>query len=385
MRHPKPLLATALLTASAVVFSTSTEKAQAQGCVAVRGGGMCPLALHDGLTPDDAHLQDGDWVADVSYRWLHSHRHFVGDEEQKQRQAAGNQVINQQHFIDAGIQYAITPRYSVGLTLPFSISDRSQTYTPPGGSLTRYSTTSSGIGDIRITGYAWIWEPTQQLKGNVQVGLGLTAPTGQDDVMGSFPTVTGGKVVWAQHPVDQSIQLGDGGWGVAAELNAYREILPRTSLYFQGFYLINPEDQNGVATARNLNIPKGATVRNSFEDTMSIADQYLARGGVGVVLVPSWGLSVSLGGRVEGVPVHDLIGDNDGFRRPGFAVAIEPGIEVMKGRYSFGLSVPFAMYRNRQLSEADYRYSNTPGGVPGTHGDAAFADYVVTANFSVRF
>ena len=385
MRHPKPLLATALLTASAVVLSTSTQTANAQGCVAVRGGGMCPLALHDGLSPDDAHLQDGDWLADVSYRWLHSTRHFVGDVEQKQRQAAGNQVINQQHYIDAGVQYAITPRYSVGLTLPFGVSDRSQTYTAPGGILTRYHTDSSGLGDMRLTGYAWLWEPSHERKGNIQVGLGLKAPTGDDNVTGLFPTVTGATVTWKEHPVDQSIQPGDGGWGFSTEVNAYLEVLPRTTLYFQGFYLFNPEDQNGVATARNLTIPKGATVRNSFEDTMSVPDQYFSRGGVGFVLVPSWGLSISLGGRLEGVPVHDLIGDSDGFRRPGFAVSVEPGIEVMKGRYSFGLSVPFAMYRNRQLSEADYRYSNIPGGVPGTHGDAAFADYVVTANFSVRF
>ena len=92
---------------------------------------------------------------------------------------------------------------------------------------------------------------------------------------------------------------------------------------------------------------------------------------------------MSAAGRVEGVPVRDLIGSSDGFRRPGFIVSIEPGIEIMKGRYTFDFSLPYSLYRNRQRSVADELASAASG--TDVHGDAAFADYVITASFSVRF
>ncbi|HTI68964.1 MAG TPA: hypothetical protein VMF06_03305 [Candidatus Limnocylindria bacterium] len=376
MRYTTPIRATTLLAAGVLALSTTTERTLAQGCVAVRGGGMCPLAYNDNLTPDDANLQDGDWLASAAYRWLHSHRHFVGDHEQKDRQKIGNQVINQQHFFDVGLQYAITPRYSVGVVLPFGISDRSQTYTL-GGVLNRYHTQSSGLGDARVTGYAWLWKPTRELKGNIQLGLGLKMPTGDDNVTDLFPSVSGGKVTWSERPVDQSIQPGDGGWGFTTEINAYRIILPRTTAYLQGFYLFNPEDTNDTLTFRG----------NPFESVTSIPDQYFGRVGLSYALVPKWGLSVSFGGRIEGVPVRDLLGDTSGFRRPGYAISLEPGIEVMKGRYSFGVSIPYAIFRNRQRSVADEAYTTLLGPGPNNykHGDAAFADYVVTASFSVRF
>ena len=99
----------------------------------------------------------------------------------------------------------------------------------------------------------------------------------------------------------------------------------------------------------------------------------------------------SSGGRIEGIPVSDVLGGSDGFRRPGFAVAIEPGVEIMKGRYTFNLSVPCALYRNRERSRADqqasdYRLAHPVAGQNSdVHGDAAFADQVVAASFAVRF
>ena len=112
---------------AAVGLASQATDAHAQGCVAVRGGGMCMLTAHNSGEPEDANLRGGDWVASISYRYLHSHRHFVGDAEQPQRQVVlANEVINHSHFIDASIQYAFTPRYSVALTLPYITSDRSQ-------------------------------------------------------------------------------------------------------------------------------------------------------------------------------------------------------------------------------------------------------------------
>jgi hypothetical protein len=89
------------------------------------------------------------------------------------------------------------------------------------------------------------------------------------------------------------------------------------------------------------------------------------------------GLAVSFGGRIEGVPPEDLLGDSDGFRRPGFAVSVEPGLAFATGKHVFSLSVPVAVYRERQQSE--------PEEDADRHGDASFADYLIIASWSVRF
>ena len=342
---------------------------------------MCQLRPLDGLMGPATEIPSGDWVADMSFRYLHSMRHFVGDQEQFQRQVLGNQVINHQYFLDLDAQYAISPRWSVGLLAPFSFSTRSQV---ANGS--RIETHADGIGDTRLSAYFWTWDPTKHPKGNIQLGIGLKTPTGDDGVTDTFVTSTGQAVV---HPVDQSIQPGDGGFGFTLELNAYRQILPRTILYAQAFYLVNPEDTNGVLTWRDNNgttpgaVTSTPTSAGYYEHFMSVPDQFFARGGVSFDLVPKWGLSLSLGGRIEGVPVRDLLGASDGFRRPGYAVSIEPGIQWMKGPVSVNVSVPVAVYRNRQQSVADKLATAASGKF--VNGDAAFADYVVTGSVAVRF
>ena len=68
-----------------ILFSaTRYFDANAQGCVAVRQmGGVNPLSSH-GYTLPKGHLQIG-----TGYRYFHSFRHFVGKEEQPERQTTG--------------------------------------------------------------------------------------------------------------------------------------------------------------------------------------------------------------------------------------------------------------------------------------------------------
>jgi hypothetical protein len=398
-----------VLTALALGCATHPS-ALAQGCIAVRGGGLCP----NGLSLADPNLHTGahEWQVGVGYRWLHSFRHFAGDEETRNalgqtREEAGTEVTNDSHFFDVTASYQITPRFSSSLVLPFVYSDRSSLYEHTGNAAgQRYHTSAGGLGDLRLSGYAWLWNPESMPQGNIQLGLGLKAPTGDYEADDTFITPTGPET----HYVDQSIQPGDGGWGFSAELFAWRQLHPRISTFLQAFYLFNPEDVNGVST-ETANV-RGKTIANlrsraaagdpryqayldnatalgynnevALEDVMSIADQYLARGGFAVSLVPSWGLSLSLGGRIEGVPVEDALGDTDGFRRPGYAVSIEPGLGWMRGRWSAQLLAPVALYRNRQASVADERYGEITGAgtVPG---DAAFADFTIIANVAFQF
>lgn len=351
--------------AGLAVAAWPSDEAMGQGCVAVRGGGMS--SLH-GIVSGGMHPEAGDWQAFLNYRWLHSDRHFVGDDEQEHRQADGTEVINDSHFIDIGLSYTISPRYSVSLTLPFVYSDRSSMYEHKGNaSGERYHTQAGGLGDIRMGGYAWLWNPESHPKGNIQLGLGFKAPSGDSEATDIFMRNSGPTLDY----VDQSIQPGDGGWGFTVEFYGYRELFKGGYGYLQGFYLFNPDNINDTPTrVANIN----STDPFNF---MSVPDQYSFRGGLGYAVKPDWGLGLTLGGRIDGVPSEDLIGDSEGFRRPGYSVSIEPGLTWMKGKWSATFTAPVAVYRNRVKSVRDKQ--------TGRHGDAAFADFFTTFSISRNF
>jgi len=337
-----------------------------QGCVAVRGSGLCLLGVHD----DTGYLGAGDWQVGAAYRWLFSDRHFVGDVEQTHRQQQGTEVINNSHFIDFNVFYGITTRYSVGLTVPFVYSDRSSMYEHKGNSSgERYHTRASGLADVRLTAYAWLNDPAEMPKANLSIGLGVKFPTGDDYATDIFIRPTGPEL----RAVDQSIQPGDGGWGIPLEVAGFLEIAPRTSLYLQGGYLFNPQNVNGTPTYRG----------NPYEQITSIPDQYFGRAGLSYFTVPSWGLALSLGARIDGVPVRDAFGNSDGFRRPGYSISVDPGLTLAHSKWILTFSAPVAVYRNRERSLADKHWSNDTGIY--RHGDAAFADFILLASISRQF
>ena len=80
---------------------------------------------------------------------------------------------------------------------------------------------------------------------------------------------------------------------------------------------------------------------------------------------------------MEGVPVRDLIGKSNGFRRPGYAISGDPGFIYSRWGYVFSCNVPWAIERNRRRSVTDIANR--------VHGDAAFADYVLTLGLSRSF
>jgi hypothetical protein len=355
-------------------------KADAQGCIASRGSGIpCSALSHPELGIGEPLPPTSGFQANVGYRWLHSDRHFVGDVEQVQRQEEGSQVINDSHFTDLSLTYAFTPRISATLTVPFVVNDRSQTLSFTNGAgqtiaRQRFDTQASGIGDVRAVLEAWMLDPIKPTKGNLLFGLGFSAPTGEKDARDTFQ-VRGinNTVLAAERTVDQSIQPGSGGWGIILDLYGYREIIPRLNGYVNGSYTITPEEKNGVPTFRS----------NPFEAEMSIGDSYMGRAGFEYLVWPKYGVTLSLGGRVEGVPVRDLVGGSEGFRRPGYAVSIEPGVSAMFGTWSLSLYTPVAVYRNRERSIPDLEQSVATGRFQ--HGDAAFADFLVMFNLTKRF
>ena len=355
----------------AVLAACISPQSKGQGCVASRGGSCFHLPGME-LQPYQG------FQAAVGYRWLHSDRHYTGSHEETQREAEGSEVINDSHFVELALSYAITPRFNVSLAVPFSFNDRSQVVRSNDVSRTilqRYATQSSGIGDIRLMGNGWIIDPTRMPKGNLLIGLGVDMPTGEEDATDTFQVYDSAtrQIVARERTVDQSIQPGDGGWGLILDLYGYYQLIDNLSAYVNGGYVITPEEKNGVPTFRG----------NPYEAIMSIADTYYGRLGFDYMLIPKWGLSVSFGGRIEGVPVYDAIGGSEGFRRPGFAISVEPGVSVSRGSWMFNVSTPVAVYRNREQSVPDKQLGADTNSY--RHGDAAFADYLVLATISKRF
>ena len=294
----------------------------------------------------------------VSYRFQPSSRHFVGTVEQKQREVLGNQIQNTYHLFDVAVERQLTRRFSATASIPFLVAYRNQLYNPRGEYHIR------GIGDMAIGGRAMLFRPPTESGGNMSIGVSLKLPTGNPGATGTA-TNAQGQIITAV--ADQSIQAGDGGVGFTMDMQAWRPMWLKTMGYFSGSYLFNPRDTNGVNTFRT----------RRGEEIMSVSDQYLVRGGIARAVPKVPGLVVTFGGRMEGVPVRDLLGDSNGFRRPGYAISADPGFLYNRWGYVFSCSVPWAIERNRRRSVTDI--------ANGVHGDAAFADYAVTISLSRRF
>lgn len=351
------------------------QDTSAQGCVAIRSNGSACSNVRAG--------NDKGWQLNFNTRYFKSYKHFVGTEEQKERVENGTEVINHSFSWDFTLVRTLNKYWSFSVNLPLLSNVRSSMYEHYGNNSTnpnaRNSTHSFGIGDIRFSAYRWMFDPAKSHKGNLQVGLGLKLATGDYQYQDYFHKLTPrGSDSTVLGPIDQSIQLGDGGTGISFELNSYYNISARTGLYGNFYYLANPREQNGVSTSRG-----GATSATNiqyFSSTMSVPDQFMARGGLNYTLTKK--LSAAGGIRIEGIPASDLIGGDKGFRRPGYVITAEPAITYMTKKSTFYLSVPVALQRNRTQSYSDKLRSTATG--TKVQGDAAFADYLINVGFAIH-
>jgi hypothetical protein len=207
------------------VFCLSVNESLAQGCVAIRSvGGLCSM---DHSSHGETGMPEQKWLFNANNRYFNSFRHFVGDVEQTQRVEQGTQVINHAYTLDLAVTRILNSRWSVSFDLPIISNTRSSLYEH--GGKERHTTSSFGIGDVRATAYYWIFDPAKARKANVQVGLGLKLATGDYRYTDRFYTATAGTTVIG--PVDQSIQLGDGGTGITTEINAYYNLSRNVNLY----------------------------------------------------------------------------------------------------------------------------------------------------------
>ena len=340
------------------------------------------LDNNDGLQAS-YNLGKGKWQMAFGYRHFRSFRHFVGSVEQNaentarglaERDRSATNVINHVHQPSVGVSYGVTNRLSVSADLPYFHALRRS---PVSGNRPTFATKASGISDATVTGRYWLIDPGKSSDRNVSFGLGLKLPTGNDRAEDDFlVTVRNGERITEVRPVDQSIQPGDGGWGLVPELQAFK-VFGRFVAFASGTYLINPRETNDF----NRNGPAGEVDTSGAENhLLSVADQYTARVGVATSVKK---LGLNLGLRWEGTRGSDLIGGDRGRRRPGYTLGIDPGVSYGWKGNSVSLNVPYAIRRVRNQNFADKLESQESGHFE--NGDAAFADYAVLFKFSRRF
>lgn len=270
-------------------------------------------------------------------------------------------------MLDLSASYQLTNRWSLNISAPILIAQRTipgQIFRLRGFPNAQDQVyNSAGLGDMTLGGRVWLFRPPTESHQNISFGFGVKLPTGDP---GATSTIVGPTGTSSVSVADQSIQPGDGGYGLNVDTYAFKAI-KKATVFLSGSYLINPRDTNGVLTGRG----------RPSEAVMSVADQYLARTGVNYPFPRSHNLITSFAVRIEGVPVRDLIGDSNGFRRPGYALSVEPGFTYIHNRDVWSFSLPVPVQRNRKRSVPDFQ--------DNTAGDAAFADYVIIIGYSRRF
>lgn len=379
------------LTAIIILFLVASQKSNAQGCVAVRQmGGVNAL-----YTPDNSYnLNKGDFSVGANYRHFHSWRHFVGTAEQPQRQNTGggigadgidhgNAVNIYSHAVDFNVSYGLTNRLQLNLTIPYVHNERSQVLkqTAPVKDTFRYSVFARGLGDIRFGANYWVFDPAKSHKGNLMVGLGIKLNTGSHSTSDLAPQSNGTKRISIN---DQAIQPGDGGVGVSVELQGFRKLYKNIYVFGNGYYLFNPKESNGTFKSK---ADSGLAGYNVY----ACPDQYFFRAGFVAAVGKTKNVDLSLAYRWEGIPAYDAFGGQAAYRRPGYVMAVEPGITYRSGKHTISLFVPYNFKKNRIQSAADIAKQNLqnekitdPALKVHVQGDAAFADYSINLGYSFR-
>lgn len=313
------------------------------------------------------------WQATLGYRYGYSFRHFRGSHEEPHRVEEHSQVVNNVNLLDVAVRYRFDDRNSLSVGLPFLDATRDGGLRDDNRVVVqRYERShNTGIGDMTAIFNHLLWDPATHRRSNLSLGVGIKFPTGDhDQEQTRLRFDDDGNITSSTSVADFSVQPGDGAWGLIAEASGYKLLNQTGSLAFygSGTYIIQPQTDNGVLLDPD----------DLGEEYVSASDQYVGR--LGFQLGPhSWrGVSVGLGVRVEGVPVHDLVGSSRGRRRPGYMASVEPSLSWTHKKSTFSLAVPIAVERNRQRSVADMLQGSAGG-------DAAFPDYLVLTSYSVSF
>ncbi|HEU5350046.1 MAG TPA: hypothetical protein VFU55_00500 [Terracidiphilus sp.] len=345
------------------LFAAAPGRLQAQGCILARSPEQTSLPGNKGGL-----LLPGHFQVTLGERHQFSTDHYVGDVYQEYRKEEHNRVQNRINLLDVNLTYQWTPRISVEVDTPILFASRKAE-----NSTIEYQ--ASGLGDMIIAVNSWLRNPTSGPRNNFSIGLGVLMPTGNDDVTNTILTTdSNGNPIKVTTPVDFSIQPGGGGWGLVMQWQGYQRINNSLTFYTDGDYMATQGGTDGVPrNYKYLTAPP-------LEQYNAIVDQYLFEAGVQfpVHIAKVQGLYATIGPRDEGVPADNLFpSSNAGWQRPGYAVSAGPGFEYARGSNLITGNIYKAIHRDRTSSYPDQVY--------GTHGDAAFANWVWLASVTHRF
>ncbi len=331
------------------MISVFGQLAWGQGCV-------CQRQNASGYAGDNAYLKAGDWLFSTVYQNFTSDRHYQGTDFVPALTSRGPN--NVQNALAVNVTYAATDRLYVSLEAPLLFTSYTLNRVPPGATTAvKEGTHSSGLGDVSLRASYWL-RSTYQPHWNVALSLGIQAPTGAADVQDTIY----GRLV----PEDVSVQPGAKAWAVPIGAQGFREFR-RFAFFGSGAYLFNPRGTTGVPTFfGSLSNPNNKQLDSS-------TDQYLAQGGVvAKAWRKKWPLP-SLSYRISGVPIHDVFGPSDGFRRPADVQFIEPGVSFQVGQQVVFFSLGILTYVNVKPTPANPNVT-----------DATIPKYVFNLAFSRR-
>jgi hypothetical protein len=177
--------------------------------------------------------QPRGWELTIAYRRLFSNEWFIGSDESGSRAPGGSPPVFKIHTTIADVAYAFNDRFRAHVSIPFS----SGSFTRKWSDNSFHEQSAKGIGDISVLGSAWVLQPRTHPSGNISLGLGFKAPTGSHTKPSQFYLGSGP----VDFPADQTIQPGDGGWAVSADLEAFRQIMDRATAYLSGTYMASPK------------------------------------------------------------------------------------------------------------------------------------------------
>jgi hypothetical protein len=332
-----------------------TTPGVAQGCTPIRF--TTPIDLGG---EGQAYQRANQWQLTLAYRRLTSNQFFVGTSQDPTKGPGGQPPVFSIHTLVGDVSYSPTDRLQLNVSLPFSTASLTRVGWGAGNP-DRHQQRATGIGDLTALAALWLLNPKSHQNGNVSIGLGFKAPTGSHTKSSWFYSATDSVAF----PADQTIQPSDGGWGFTVQAQAFQRVGEGIHAYGFGTYTANPKDQTEV------------TISPTSPLHWSVPDVYQARLGAAVSVWPDQGLSLSLGGRLDGVPRNDLFGggDSTAVKRPSQIFYADPGLSLSRGKTLFTLSVPIRLYVNRKQSGLEAR---TPNAVSG----GGYAKYLIFASIS---
>lgn len=316
----------------------------------------------------------------VHYRWFDAAIPYSGNLRDRTQERDNTQDIFNAHQLTLAFHYRLNSRFRFFAALPLAYNQKSSVWehslvNDHMVAFQRRITEGIGLGDALIGGHFQILPRAKFPSASLEAGLAAKLPTGLHN----------GTDIWYNagpqrsdviRTVDQAIQPGDGTWGVMMDIKGSWAPWPFLGLYGEGFYLSTPTDLNGVKNFRPF-----VSALWAEEGDNSATDQYMARGGLSVRAKNS-PVVLNTGIRVDGVPVNDLIGSSEGFRRPGYAVSWENSVALESQRFRLYLSLPYIYYQNRDQSNPEKRYERLNGG--NRFGDAAFARFMLQLGFQAQ-